>query len=350
MIERVAQELSVVSSKKGSSEGMFKKVLEQIYNLITSLNAEQQSANEKFGWCVEKRTENANAREKNHKNTQATDAKKSQLEADIGALKTTIEGLDDDIEENERETQEDKDEWAAAKKTNEKTIVDAKEGQAALKQAITVLVKHFVKSGMVSMNPSEATDNASGVTYSVSGADGTATSGGASAVHTGSSGSTAVLSLLEDTLAAYSTQEAEVTASNEQQAKSFEDEMRFNKEQHADLTSKHKNKTLLKEETEAKLKNTVKRLKELSDEKHGLDNFMKDLHIPCGKDDEERDVADRGTLTEFEDDKKAQDDDRAEAKTKLQDAYDTLKTFNDRTYDDSAEIKLAQQSSFLKRA
>jgi len=140
-----SQVLSSLAAK--ASEDPFVKVKKMIKDLIVRLMEEANEEAEHKGWCDTELTTNEQTRKEKTEAVETLMAEVDELEAsiqklteEIAALNKAIADLDAAMAEATKIRQEEH-------ATNTQTIKDAKDGQAAVAQALVVLKEFYAKAG-----------------------------------------------------------------------------------------------------------------------------------------------------------------------------------------------------------
>jgi FtsZ-binding cell division protein ZapB len=125
----------------------FTKVKKMVKDLIVKLMEESTAETEHNGWCQTELATNKHTRE-----TKSTEADKltatiEDLTATIASLANDIASLTKEIEELNTSMAKTTADRGASKEDNTSTIKDAKAGQVAVTQAISVLKDFYAKSG-----------------------------------------------------------------------------------------------------------------------------------------------------------------------------------------------------------
>jgi len=136
--------LSLVSQRVASDP--FNKVKKMIKDLIVKLMEETTAETEHKGWCDAELATNKQKRDSLTEDVNKMTAQVEELNSEITRLAQDIANLGAELGELAAQAAEAAKERADNKATNEKTIAEAKEAQAAVAQAIQVLKDYYAKS------------------------------------------------------------------------------------------------------------------------------------------------------------------------------------------------------------
>eukprot|EP00811_Abedinium_folium_P036219 NODE_8949_length_1458_cov_1.444027.p1 GENE.NODE_8949_length_1458_cov_1.444027~~NODE_8949_length_1458_cov_1.444027.p1 ORF type:complete len:275 (+),score=96.63 NODE_8949_length_1458_cov_1.444027:571-1395(+) len=118
-----------------------------IKNLIVRLMEEANQDAEHKGWCDTELTTNEQTRREKTEGVETLHAEIDHLEATIAKLAEDIAALTQDIGEVTKAMNEATEIRQAEHATNEETIKDAKDSQAAVAQALVILKEFYAKAG-----------------------------------------------------------------------------------------------------------------------------------------------------------------------------------------------------------
>jgi len=124
----------------------FKKVKKMIKDLISKLNEEATAETEHKGWCDAELAKNKQTRESRSADVAELTAEIEDLTADIAQLTQDIADLAKAVKELDEAMATATEERTSSKATNEQTIKEAKEAQAAVEEATAVLQDFYAKS------------------------------------------------------------------------------------------------------------------------------------------------------------------------------------------------------------
>jgi cell division septum initiation protein DivIVA len=130
-----------------AADDPFVKVKKMIKDLIVRLMEEANEEAEHKGWCDTELTTNEQTRTEKTEAVETLHAEIDELEASIQKLTEEIEALTKAVAELDAAMAEATKLRLAEKATNTKTISDAKDGQTAVAQALTVLKDFYAKAG-----------------------------------------------------------------------------------------------------------------------------------------------------------------------------------------------------------
>jgi Arc/MetJ-type ribon-helix-helix transcriptional regulator len=187
--------------------GPFDKVLEMIRNLVSKLQAEAVAEAERHGVCEAMKAEQKLDVEDKTEQKEDLANQKASLESKIAQLTEEIATLNNELSILTQDKGEATKQRAADKAENAKQIKEAKEGQAALNDAIQVLESFYSGSAAhAAENETVAEDNATTLDTPVYG---------------GSSSSGSVIEMMKQIADDFARQEAESTAAESQQASEY---------------------------------------------------------------------------------------------------------------------------------
>jgi chromosome segregation ATPase len=215
--------LSLVATKV--AEDPFAKVRKMIKDLIVRLMEEANEESEHKGWCDTELGTNKQTRETKAQQVETLTAQSDQLSADIAKLAEEISELQAAIAEIDKAVAEATTDRAAEKEKNEETIKDAKEGQTAVAQGLSVLKEFYAKAAVATalvQQPDVDAPETFDTPYQGMGGE----SGG-------------VIGMLEVIQSDFARLEAETTASEEEASQAFE---RFSAESSKDRAVKDKDR------------------------------------------------------------------------------------------------------------
>merc|ERR1719510_1726225 len=118
-----------------------------IKDLLVRLMEEANDEAERHGWCNTELATNEKTRKEKTSAVESLHAEIDQLEASIAKLTEEIGDLTDEVAKLDKAMAEATKLRQEEKEKNEQTIADAKEAQAAVAQALTVLKEFYVKAG-----------------------------------------------------------------------------------------------------------------------------------------------------------------------------------------------------------
>merc|ERR1712232_715963 len=137
----------------------FKKVKKLITDLISKLVQEATAETEHKGWCDTELTTNKQTRDWKTESVNQLTTEIEDLTAEIAQLTQDIADLVAGIKDLEAAMAKATEERGQSKATNEQTIRDAQEAQAAVEQALAVLKDFYAKSAeataLVQQSPGE---------------------------------------------------------------------------------------------------------------------------------------------------------------------------------------------------
>jgi len=141
------------------SANPFVKVKKMIKDLIIKLQEEATAETEHKGWCDAELSANKIQRDERTSDVNQLTAEVEDLTAEIAQLTQDIADLAAAVQELDKAMAEQTDERTKAKATNEQTIQEAKDAQAAVKEAMAVLKEFYAKSAtataLVQQSPME---------------------------------------------------------------------------------------------------------------------------------------------------------------------------------------------------
>jgi cell division septum initiation protein DivIVA len=137
--------LSALAEK--AADDPFVKVKKMIKDLIVRLMEEANEEAEHKGWCDTELTTNEQTRKEKTEQVETLRAEIDELEASIQQLTEEIAALTKAVAELDAAMAEATKFRQDEKATNEQTIKDGKEAQAAVAQALTVLKDFYAKAG-----------------------------------------------------------------------------------------------------------------------------------------------------------------------------------------------------------
>merc|ERR1719248_514986 len=124
----------------------FGKVKKMIKDLISKLVQEATEEAEHKGWCDTELTTNQQTRDKKTEEVAQLTQEVEDLTAEIAALTQAIEELTAAIAELDAAMAKATADREASKEKNTETITDAKEAQAAVEAAMSVLKEFYAKA------------------------------------------------------------------------------------------------------------------------------------------------------------------------------------------------------------
>jgi len=124
----------------------FKKVKKMIKDLISKLNEEATAETEHKGWCDAELAKNKQTRESRTADVNDLTSEIEELTADIAQLTQDIADLANAVQELDAAMATATEERTSSKATNEQTIKEAQEAQAAVEEATAVLKDFYAKS------------------------------------------------------------------------------------------------------------------------------------------------------------------------------------------------------------
>jgi len=124
----------------------FKKVKQMIQDLITRLMEEANEEAEHKGWCDTELATNEQTRKQKTAEIEDLSAKIDKLNADIAQLAQEITDLNEDIAALDKAMAEATEVRNSEHAKNTETIQDAKDAQAAVAQALTVLKEFYARA------------------------------------------------------------------------------------------------------------------------------------------------------------------------------------------------------------
>jgi len=136
--------LALVSQRVAAEP--FTKVKKLIKDLISKLMEEATSETEHKGWCDTELTTNKQTRDSKSAETAKLSAQADDLTSTIASLADEISTLTDEVAELDAAMAKASSERSESKAENAQTVTDAKEGQIAVTQAISVLKEFYAKS------------------------------------------------------------------------------------------------------------------------------------------------------------------------------------------------------------
>jgi len=187
--------------------GPFDKVLEMIRNLVSKLQAEHVAEAERHGACQAMKAEQKLDVEDKTEQKEDTANQKASLESTIASLTEEIATLNGELNFLAQDKGTATKQRAADKAENAKQVKEAKEGQAALNNAIQVLESFYAGAAAhASDNETVAEDNDTSLDTEVYG---------------GNSSSGSVLEMMKQIAEDFARQEAESTSAESQQAQEY---------------------------------------------------------------------------------------------------------------------------------
>jgi len=218
----------------------FKKVKKMIQDLITRLLEEANQEAEHKGWCDTELATNEQTRKQKADEIDSLSAKIDQLQADIDKLAQDIADLNAAIAEIDAAVAQATETRTQEHATNMETIKDAKDAQAAVSQAMTILKEFYANAAdATALNqyvPTAADDAPETWDQAYKGMQGS--SGG-------------VLGMLEVIESDFARLEAETTADEEQAAAEYKEFMRVSALDKLSKSKDVEHKTYVKEQKEA---------------------------------------------------------------------------------------------------
>jgi uncharacterized protein YoxC len=127
-------------------EDPFRKVKKMIKDLIVRLMEEANEEAEHKGWCDTELTTNEQTRKEKTSAVETLMAEIDELQASIQQLTQEIEDLAKAIEELDKAMKEATELRQKEKAENEQTIVDSKEAQTAVAEALAVVKEFYAKA------------------------------------------------------------------------------------------------------------------------------------------------------------------------------------------------------------
>lgn len=187
--------------------GPFDKVLEMIRNLVSKLQAEHVAEAERHGACQAMKAEQKLDVEDKTEQKEDLANQKASLESRIASLTEEIATLNNELNILSQDKGAATKKRAEDKAENAKQIKEAKEGQAALNNAIQVLESFYAGAAAhASENETVAEDNDTSLDTEVYG---------------GNSSSGSVVEMMQQIAEDFARQEAESTSSESQQAEEY---------------------------------------------------------------------------------------------------------------------------------
>lgn len=129
----------------------FGKVRKMIKSLILKLQEEETAEAEQHAYCTSEMDVNKHTRETKESQVEELTALADQLTAESTRLSTEMKELSDAIADIRSEQSEARQNREAEKKSNEKTIAEAKEAQTAVEAATKVLRDYYSKAADASL-------------------------------------------------------------------------------------------------------------------------------------------------------------------------------------------------------
>jgi len=121
----------------------FKKVRDMIKDLVAKLEADAAAEETQKGWCDEEMKEATEKRDESQGDVEEDMAKLSEARSKIKKLTDEIDTLSVELADHQAALADATELRNAEKSQNEKTLVDAREGLAAVKNAVKVLKKFY---------------------------------------------------------------------------------------------------------------------------------------------------------------------------------------------------------------
>lgn len=137
-------DLSMLATKVNANP--LKKVTEMIRSLVSQLMQEATGEADQKAWCGVKLAENKVERETKEEEVEDLTAVKEKLSAKAAQLDESISHLGEEIAFLSQDRSTVEQERAASKKQNEKTILDAQQGAAAIAKAVSLLQEYYAKA------------------------------------------------------------------------------------------------------------------------------------------------------------------------------------------------------------
>jgi len=134
----------------------FTKVKKMIKDLIVKLMEESTAETEHKGWCDTELTTNKQTRDSKSAEVGKLSAQAEELTSAIASLADEIATLTDELQELDEAMAKASSERAESKAENAQTAKEAKEGQLAVTQAISVLKEFYAKSAEATSFSQEA--------------------------------------------------------------------------------------------------------------------------------------------------------------------------------------------------
>lgn len=130
----------------GSGDDPFGKVSDMIRSLITKLLEQANGEADHKGWCDAELATNKQTRQIKTDEVEKLMTESESLNAEIVQLAQEIQDLSDELSALEKSVGEASDERAEEKGNNARIIAEAKEGQVAVTQALSVLREFYAKA------------------------------------------------------------------------------------------------------------------------------------------------------------------------------------------------------------
>jgi len=265
-----SQVLSMVAQSVAADP--FKKVSKMIKDLIVKLMEEANEEAEHKGWCDSELSTNKQTRDSKTDEADTLKAEVEQLTADIAKLTEEIGELAGEVADLDSQIAKATADRDSEKAKNEQTLIDSKNAQQAVAQALAVLKDFYAKAAEATSLAQEDAESEAPQSF--------AQVSDSQEPYTGQS-STGVIGMLEVIESDFARLESDTAAAESESQRAFDDFMADSRKDKAVKTTDGKHKASTKQAKESALASAKKDLRGTSEELTAAMTYYEKLKPSC---------------------------------------------------------------------
>jgi uncharacterized coiled-coil DUF342 family protein len=263
-----SQVLSMVA--QSAAQSPFTKVSKMIKDLIVKLMEEANEEAEHKGWCDSELSTNKQTRDSKTDEADTLKAEVEQLTADIAKLTEEIGDLAKEVADLDSQIAKATEDRDAEKAKNEQTLMDSKNAQQAVAQALAVLKDFYAKAAEATSLAQEDADTESPQSFAQASQE----------PYTGQS-STGVIGMLEVIESDFARLESDTAAAESEADRAFTDFMTDSRKDKAVKITDSKHKASTKQAKESALASAKKDLRGTTEELEAAMTYYEKLKPSC---------------------------------------------------------------------